>query len=176
MSNCPRGAARLDLTKKARRHWQNEGDRSDTGPTAALCSRSAPMSEQRLRLLSLQDLKVLPSYGGGGLTLAFHGTADMRHAGALQAFLQSVHLEAGAIRATEVAADLRELSFMASSCFKCFVSWLNSIRDGSGPIYKVRFIANAQHHWQKRSLDALRCFAPVYTVVEGVSMPPSARR
>jgi hypothetical protein len=132
------------------------------------------MTDRRLNKLSLPDLEVTPSYEGRGLSLSFKGTADMRHAPALKVFLTEVHAEAGAHSVKEVVADLLQLEFMASSCFKCFVTWLNLVREGATHRYKIRFVTSGDHQWQRRSVEALRAFAPVITVVD--SMPPSARK
>ncbi len=78
------------------------------------------------------------------------------------------HAEAKRLSARKVVIDLRELEFMNSSCFKCFVSWISDVQDlPEGQLYKVEFLSNPQLHWQKRSLHSLRCFAvELITVTE----------
>jgi hypothetical protein len=54
---------------------------------------------------------------------------------------------------------------------KCFASWLGVARKTS--TYVVRFQSNAQLHWQRRSLEALRFFAPEVVRVQSDSASAS---
>jgi hypothetical protein len=63
--------------------------------------------------------------------------------------------------------DFRELEFMNSSCFKCFVTWLGIVQDLEPTRqYKIVFASNRELHWQRRSLNALRCFAMGVVTIE----------
>src|SRR5262249_36596181 len=97
----------------------------------------------------------------GAIALALAGSADNPSAReAIGKLLDRVHDDAKRAVPREVAVDLRELEFMNSSCFKCFVTWISNIQTlDESRQYKVRFVANPEMHWQRRSLDALRCFA-----------------
>src|SRR5438445_8694831 len=52
-----------------------------------------------------------------------------------------------------------ELEFMNSSSLKVFVSWIADLHDEVDQTYKLRFLSNTRHHWQRRSLVSLRTFA-----------------
>ena len=85
----------------------------------------------------------------------------------LDAFLSELHSEAQRRGVKEVELDLRELEFMNSSCFKSFVSWISEIGElERSKEYKIRLLSNAEMHWQRRSLHALRCFAVDLITVE----------
>jgi hypothetical protein len=96
----------------------------------------------------------------GGLDLRFSGTADMHAIDTLDAYLGAIHAKALERRAGRVRVDFRKLEFMNSSCFKAFVSWIGNVQDAPlSDRYQIEFQANPQMHWQRRSLNALRCFA-----------------
>jgi hypothetical protein len=96
------------------------------------------------------------------------GTADYAALDGLEKLLTRTHAEAKRLSARKVVIDLRELEFMNSSCFKCFVSWISDVQElPESQLYKVEFLSNPQLHWQKRSLHSLRCFAvELITVTE----------
>jgi hypothetical protein len=106
------------------------------------------------------DLVVQASGEGMTLDLALVGTADSRAIGTLDALLEKVHQAALERAVEEVVVDLRGLTFMNSSCFKAFVKWLSTLQDlETARQYKICLRSSDEHHWQKRSLAALRCFA-----------------
>ena len=104
------------------------------------------------------------------IAVALTGSADNPSAhDAVGKLLDIVHDDAKRETPSEVAVDLRSLEFMNSSCFKCFVTWISNIQTlDEDRQYKVRFVANPEMHWQRRSLDALRCFAIELITVDGV--------
>jgi hypothetical protein len=96
----------------------------------------------------------------GRIAVTLTGTAALGQQEQVTLVLGRVHEEALRARPREVVVDLRGLEFMNSSCFKCFVGWIGNIRKlETDAQYKVAFVSNPKIHWQKRSLDALRCFA-----------------
>ena len=96
----------------------------------------------------------------GGLDLRFAGTADMHAIEPLDAYLGEIHKAATARQARLVRVDFRKLEFMNSSCFKSFVSWIGLVQDAApAQRYQIEFQSDARMHWQRRSLNALRCFA-----------------
>jgi hypothetical protein len=110
--------------------------------------------------IETNDLRARASFEGGGIHLHFAGTADSRSMGAIDALLMKVHDEALRLGAREVAVDFRAFDFMNSSCFKAFVTWIGLVQElEPRQQYKIRFISDEGKHWQRRSLDALRCFA-----------------
>jgi hypothetical protein len=110
--------------------------------------------------LDRPNLTVDADTDGLALTLRFTGNADMSVVEPLDEYLVAVHFEATRQRLESVTVDFRKLEFMNSSCFKCFVSWLGKVQDMPVPErYKIVFGSNRELHWQRRSLNALRCFA-----------------
>lgn len=93
------------------------------------------------------------------LVVKVSGNGDMGAVAPLASYLKLVHEEALRIGSGEVKFDLRDLSFMNSSCFKSFVSWIDAVSRSEPSTYKIRFLANPQQHWQRRSLEALRRMA-----------------
>lgn len=103
---------------------------------------------------------ISPENGPSKLTLRFKGVADMSSISPLGDYLRAVHTEATSRRLGVVVVDFRSLEFMNSSCFKCFVEWLGAVQElPAEERYQVIFDSNRQAHWQRRSLNALRCFA-----------------
>ena len=56
---------------------------------------------------------------------------------------------------------------MSSSCFQDFVVWLGRVRESDqSEKYQIAFLSNHDLHWQRRSLQALGCFAPDHVIVK----------
>lgn len=94
-------------------------------------------------------------------TFAFAGNADMDALGALGVFLRQLEQATLEQRVSRVTCDFRDLYFMNSSCFKCFVLWINGIGGVRSELqYVVEFVANPAMRWQARSLENLQHFGP----------------
>ncbi len=66
-----------------------------------------------------------------------------------------------------MVVDLRQLEFMNSSCFKCLVTWLHRLQQApAADRYAIRIVSSPSVSWQKRSLYAIRAFAPDLVTVE----------
>lgn len=118
------------------------------------------MSPLALPMVTPPGFAIVPESADQQLTLRFKGVADMASIEPLDDYLRAVHDEAKSSKAESVIVDFRALEFMNSSCFKCFVEWLGTVQDlPEGERYKVVFESNRDMHWQRRSLNALRCFA-----------------
>jgi hypothetical protein len=100
------------------------------------------------------------------ITVKCAGNGGMDATPLLSRYLKDLHAEASRLSARRVVVDFRELYFMNSSCFKCFAVWLSDVIKSDSGRYAVRFVSNAQLHWQKRSLEALRCLAPQLVEVQ----------
>jgi hypothetical protein len=75
-------------------------------------------------------------------------------------YLESLHAEAMRSGVQRVTFDIRELYFLTSSCLKCFATMLATVAAVEPRFrYSVRFLANQNLHWQRRSLEALRSVA-----------------
>ncbi len=91
----------------------------------------------------------------GKTTAVLSGCADIPVKAPLDRFLRQVHDDACRRGLQEVAADLRALEFMDSSCLKTLVWWVLTVNESSCPLYRIVFVSNPQHMWQSRSLNAL---------------------
>jgi hypothetical protein len=109
----------------------------------------------------------LDSDDPGVMRLTLVGTADATVEAALNELLGRLHSDSQRARAREVAVDLRKLEFMNSSCFKSFITWIVAVRRlAEDQTYRIRFLANAGLHWQKRSLHAISYFGGDLVSVE----------
>ena len=110
--------------------------------------------------IDANDLRAAPSFVDGQLSVVFAGSADSRSQAEIKALLDKVHAEAMRLKLPEVAVDFRDCDFVNSSCFKAFVVWLEQIQElESTNQYKLRFFSDDTKAWQRRSLQALSCFA-----------------
>jgi hypothetical protein len=104
-----------------------------------------------------------------GLVVQFSGNGDMTAVEALGAYLKLVHRSAVELKVARVAFDFSSLYFMNSSCFKAFVSLIDTVERTSPRAYAVCFLTNPRIHWQRRSLEALRYLAPKVVEVTPLS-------
>jgi hypothetical protein len=106
------------------------------------------------------ELRARAAFQEGTLVAHFAGSADSRAVATIDGFLVRLHGEALRLAPPEVVCDFREFDFMNSSCFKAFVTWIGNLQDlEPAKQYKIRFLSDDNKHWQRRSLEALRCFA-----------------
>ena len=106
----------------------------------------------------------------GKVVVNFSGNGDMSAVEALGRFLKALHTQATSLGVPEVAFDFRDLYFMNSSCFKAFVTWIDVVSRVNSNGYKIRFMTNPRLHWQRRSLEALRCLSPNVVRVEALAV------
>jgi hypothetical protein len=103
---------------------------------------------------------------GADILVRLVGEADTNAKPRLEPFLDAVHDAAATSPGVTVVVDFQSLKFMSSSCFQNFVVWLGRVREADETNqYRIAFLANAEQHWQRRSLSALGCFAPDQVVV-----------
>ncbi len=102
----------------------------------------------------LEKLAGAAELDGGRVSARLSGTASHRDLTALEAFLAKVLAEAHRVLASAIVLDLRDVGYMNSSHLKSLVSWLGEVAR-TEPRVEVTLRANTQHHWQKRSLEAL---------------------
>lgn len=111
--------------------------------------------------------KATASHEGTTATLRLMGTADASVHAYVQQAVTVMREQASALRVSEVAVDMRELEFMNSSCFKCFITWLSDLLEQPAEQrYRIRFLSDPSKHWQHRSLRALSCFAVDLVTIE----------
>ncbi len=113
--------------------------------------------------------QLAPRLEGTDLVVAFSGNGDMSAVESLGRYLKQVHTEAVTLKVGEVKFDFRDLYFMNSSCFKAYVTWIDLVSRAESHAYKIRFLTNPRLHWQRRSLEALRCLSPGVVRVEALA-------
>jgi hypothetical protein len=84
------------------------------------------------------------------------GNADAIVHAQIERYLNGLHLEACRLRASEVKVDVRDLTFINSSCLMLFVDWLTRLRDMEpGQQYRIVVSSNSKQLWQRRSFSVL---------------------
>jgi hypothetical protein len=131
------------------------------------------MAHLDLAPLVREGFALTSSFDGDGVVVQFSGNGDMAAVEPLSGYLKLVHRAAVARDASRVAFDFSNLHFMNSSCFKAFVSLIDTVSRSSPRAYAVCFLTNPGIHWQRRSLEALRYLAP--KVVEVQVLAPLTR-
>jgi hypothetical protein len=127
------------------------------------------MQKLEMEPLVYTGFQLTPRVEDGKLIVGFSGNGDMSAVEALGRFLKQLHTEATSMAVNEVAFDFRDLYFMNSSCFKAFVTWIDIVSRATAKGYKIRFLTNPRLHWQRRSLEALRCLSPNVVQLEALT-------
>ena len=105
------------------------------------------------------DFSAAATFLDGRIAAQVAGTADLNAKKALDDYLAELHEMALSNRVTEVVMDVRNLTFMNSSCLKGFVTWICRVQ-GAPPQSRYRItLQSPLIHWQRRSLLALSCLA-----------------
>ena len=104
----------------------------------------------------------------GRLLVTLEGSADLRVQHEFGELLHGVHHEARNLNVDQVVVSMERLEFLNSGCFKSLCSWVRQLITQQGA-YKIHILSNPRHHWQVRSLNALRLLAPDIVSVETVS-------
>jgi hypothetical protein len=126
------------------------------------------MSELSNLNVDTKELRVRASHlDADGIRLAMTGSAETPAYEALMALVRRLQAHTRERRPSEVVVDLRELDFMNSSCLKTFVTWLGELRDADSVAqYPVRFLFDRNKHWQRRTVGALKSFAPGVVTID----------
>jgi len=104
------------------------------------------------------------------LLVRLTGTADLRVTETVEKLLGAVHQQATSGHLEQVKVDLRGLEFMNSSCFKSFVTWISQVQElAESAQYRILFFSNPAILWQRRSLNALSCFAAHLITIDSTS-------
>ncbi len=114
-----------------------------------------------LGVLTTERLKTVLGPKGSTLSIALIGTADLDARQPLFAWIGEVHEEAQAVGVKRVEVNLHQLEFMSSMCVNVLVGWLVNIMEL--PLekqYVVRLLWDKGQLWQRRSVHALKRFAP----------------
>lgn len=119
-----------------------------------------PTQTDPLPSLGVDGLTAVSEATADGVAIHFRGSADLTTQEELRRFLKKMHEEVLRREGRRVAVDFVDLEFMNSSCFKTFLTWIHDVQNVEvDRRYHVTFLSNDSLHWQKRSLNALRCFA-----------------
>ena len=110
--------------------------------------------------LELEGMRVESSLEGRSVRTTFTGVAELNVVDPLASLLRALHERAGVLAVDEVVVDFSNLEFMSASCLRSFISWINQLQElPSHKQYRIRFVANPDQPWQRRSVNALKCFA-----------------
>lgn len=123
------------------------------------------MKPHELAAVELDRFSLTPRLDHEKLCVVLSGTGDLDAVPTLAAFLPKVHQQAALHGVEEVEFDFCALEFMNSSCFKAFVTFIDSAKT-IGVSYRIRFITASKHYWQRRSLEALRRLAMGLVIIE----------
>jgi hypothetical protein len=122
------------------------------------------MGELSLGTLDQSTFGIEAGLEGLCLTLALRGSGDLEAIEPLGDYLEKASGEARRLGIERVVFDFRELAFMNSSCFKAFVTFIE--RSKEAKTLNIVFRTDPRHHWQRRSLEALRRLAMGLVTIE----------
>lgn len=108
----------------------------------------------------------------GELRVLFYGEAETPLREKIRHLLAQIDSEALRLRIQYVFVDFSSLGFITSTCFKAFVTWIERVKDHKR--YRVRFASRDGEAWHRRSLTALRAFAPDLVTLEVREGKPSS--
>jgi anti-anti-sigma factor len=116
---------------------------------------------------AVASFRSLPTHDGNTLRLELQGEVDLDATEAIGAVLKRTHAAAQELGAKSVVVDLTKLEFVNSSGIKHFVTWIRNASELAEPAaYEIKLVSNPLLPWQRRSLEALRCFNPKLVSVE----------
>jgi hypothetical protein len=108
-----------------------------------------------------------PNFDAGPVHVVCRGEGDVAALPELEQLVKAIHDMATSSNVKEVTLDVREVSFMNSSCFTKLIAWITRVREmTSESRYRIRIKSNQQVLWQRRSLHALQCFAVDLITIE----------
>jgi hypothetical protein len=114
-------------------------------------------SRTSLSVIRKERFALVPSMQGRSLHIEFSGMADLSATATLPLFFNLVHREVQRQGVHDVVVGMKDLTFMNSSCLKAFVKWIDAIDSCEDAFrYRLRFVCNPKHGWQRRSLETLK--------------------
>ena len=123
------------------------------------------MTDLLLEPVHQSGFSLVPSLECAVLGVRLTGTGDLDAIETLSGYLPHIHQQAVTHEVEEVRFDFRELEFMNSSCFKAFVTFIDTAKT-LGATYRICFMTTTKHYWQRRSLEALRRLAMGLVVIQ----------
>ena len=98
---------------------------------------------------------------GHEVVVRLRGNADSDVATAFGRYLEQLHHEIVAAKATHLTFDFRELYFLTSACIECLVLAIKRVVAMDSRFqYKVRLLTTPALRWQERSFEVLYQMAP----------------
>ncbi len=117
--------------------------------------------------LRLPEFTAVAAFDGKAMQAELTGVAEMTAARELSTLLKDLHAAALRYKTKSVVVDLLQLEFMNSSCLKSFITWLKSLQElPEATRYVVQFLTDPARSWQKKSMQAVSCFAPQHVQVK----------
>ena len=114
-----------------------------------------------------EGLCVVADQGPECVTVRLRGTCDLTTSNVIARFLSGLHASVTGSAVPTVVVNMEEVSFMNSASIKSFVDWVGEVRRlEAKKRYRVVFRTNRQFAWQRRSLEAIRRFAPELVSLE----------
>jgi anti-anti-sigma factor len=105
--------------------------------------------------------------GSAGVVVHMRGNADIDAQEQLKLFLDALHDEARRLGLGAIVFDLDELYFMNSSCLSLLLRFVNAAMPSpNSQGIRLTFRSNPHLRWQRRSLQALRSYAPDIVSIE----------
>jgi len=80
--------------------------------------------------------------------------------------IRSVHSRAVAQGSSDVALDIRRVTYANAAAWKCFVFWLKTMREDARARYCLCIRCEEAHQWQEIGMPALRAFGGHRLVIE----------
>ncbi len=124
--------------------------------------------------MTAQDLSIdigtftaKPILDAGVIHVVCKGEGDVAALPKVEQLVKALHDQATTQKVAEVTLDVRDVSFMNSSCFTKLIGWITRVREMAAESrYRIRIKSNQQVLWQRRSLHALQCFAVDLITIE----------
>jgi anti-anti-sigma factor len=108
-----------------------------------------------------------PKHDGDTLRIELQGEVDLDATEAIGGVLKRTHAAAQQLGVKAVVLDLTKLEFVNSSGIKHFVTWIRNASElPETGAYEIKLVSNPLLPWQRRSLEALRCFNPKLVTIE----------
>ncbi len=114
-----------------------------------------------IEALTTERLHTAVAPQGETLAVELMGVADLDARQEFYGWIHALHAEALSVGCKKVDLNLHQLEFMSSMCVNVLVGWLVTIMEL--PLeeqYRVHLLWDKRQLWQRRSVHALRRFAP----------------
>ena len=126
-----------------------------------------PARDTTINAVKVPTFSAESSRDKNAIIISMSGNADTVVYEQLKTFLDEVHGAASRAEVDEAVFEVKDLYFMNSSCLSLFLRLINMIIESKNVAkYKIRFRANPNLRWQKKSLQAIVSYAREIVSVE----------